>query len=334
MLQARQLRLAGRFLRHRFDELHPYEVQATLLNACNLKCLYCACPEIKTSLLNTEQWRAAIRRLGELGTLRLKWQGGEPTLRKDFRELCAEVQRAGILCAVVTNGCFIADDPSLLDHLDEVVFSLDSPNAAINDALRGEGVHAAVLRAIEAARARPLRLFINMVVTRDNLGEIEAMLRFCEERDIGLNVQPAVFGLPNFDDRARGVALSDEQTRRMYRDLAAWKRQGRRLMFAASTYESASLWSDYGTLARRSPGESDCVMGRFYVHVEPNGDVHPCVQHSADFRPGNILRDGLDEALRRARHHNCGTCFSAYLNERKALFGLRPRALMEYVRRG
>lgn len=334
MLRAHQLRLARRFLRHRFNDIHPYEVQAVLLNACNLKCAYCNCPELKTSLLTTEQWRGVIRRLGELGTLRLKWQGGEPTMRKDFRELCGEVRRAGILCAVITNGMYIADDPSLLDHLDEVVFSLDSPTAEVNDALRGEGVHAAVLRAIEVVRARPIRLFVNMVVTQSNLHEIEAMLRFCEQRQIGLNAQPVAFGLPYYDESARSGALSDAQTRTMYRDLAAWKRQGRPLMFASSTYEQAALWTDYSSLARRSEGESTCAMGRFYVHIEPNGDVHPCVQHAADFQPKNAARDGVDEALRHVRHHNCGTCFSAYLNERKALFGLRPAALMEYVRRG
>jgi MoaA/NifB/PqqE/SkfB family radical SAM enzyme len=42
--------------------------------------------------------------LGALGTLRIKFQGGEPTLRKDFRQLCATAQQSGIRTAVVTNG--------------------------------------------------------------------------------------------------------------------------------------------------------------------------------------------------------------------------------------
>lgn len=337
MLRRKHLELAGRFLRHRFDELHPYEVQAVLLNACNLKCAYCSCPELKTALLTTAQWLDTIRLLGELGTMRIKWQGGEPTMRKDFDELCAAVQRAGIVAAVVTNGTYIAENPSLLDHLDEVVFSLDSVGPELTDAVRGPGVHAAVLRAIEVSRRhrKPPRLFINMVVQRENVEEIEPMLRFCAERGIGLNAQPAVFGLPYYDDGAKSMALSQEQTRAMYRELAAWKRQGRPLMFAASTYENAALWSDYGTLARRmGAGDKRCVMGEFYIHVEPNGDVHPCVQHSADFTPKNIARDGLEDALRHVRRHNCGDCFGAYLNERKALFGLQPRAVLEYLRRG
>jgi MoaA/NifB/PqqE/SkfB family radical SAM enzyme len=76
------------------------------------------------------------------------------------------------------------------------------------------------------------------------------------------------------------------------------------------------------------------MAGKFYVHIEPNGDVHPCVQHAAAYTPKNIVRDGLHAALAHAQQHDCGNCFSAYLNERKALFALRPAALLEMARRG
>jgi MoaA/NifB/PqqE/SkfB family radical SAM enzyme len=257
-------------------------------------------------------------------------------MRKDFDELCAAVQKAGILSAVVTNGMYIAENPSLLDHLDEVVFSLDSAVAEHTDRVRGPGVHAAVLKAIEVslAHAKRPRLFINMVVLRDNLEQIDPMLRFCEERGIGLNAQPANFGMKYYDDGAKGIALSNEDTRAMYRQLAEWRRQGRPLMFGSGTYGRSALWPDYTVLSRRTEqGESSCAMGRFYIHIDANGDVHPCVQHSADFQPKNIGRHGLDEALRNAQHHNCNDCYGAYLNERKNLFGLRPATVWEYLRR-
>ncbi len=329
------LRLAARFLRHRFAPVHPFEVQAMLLNACNLRCTYCSCPDLPTRLLTTEQWLAIVRELAALGTLRLKWQGGEPTLRKDFRTLCAAVRAAGIRCAVVTNGTTIPDDPSLLDHLDEVVFSLDSLDPATNDRVRGEGVCAAVQRAIEVARRapRPPRLYINMVVMRANLDHIEAMLRFCEAQGIGLNVQPAVFGLANYAEAARPLALDNTETRDMFGALARWKRAGRPLMFAAATYENATRWGDYGELLRPSTGRTTCVMGRVYVHIEPNGDVFPCVQTTATFRAKNLIADGVSAALAHAQTHECGDCYSAYLNERKALWGLRPAAVFEYLRR-
>ncbi len=76
------------------------------------------------------------------------------------------------------------------------------------------------------------------------------------------------------------------------------------------------------------------MAGKSYIHIEPNGDVHPCAFHGADFAPKNIIKDGLEEALRHTRRHNCGDCFTVYLNERKAVFGLKPAALREVIRRG
>lgn len=60
----------------------------------------------------------------------------------------------------------------------------------------------------------------------------------------------------------------------------------------------------------------------------------PCVQHGAELTPKNMVRDGLEAALRNAQRHDCGDCCTAYLVERKALFALRPTALMEMMRRG
>jgi MoaA/NifB/PqqE/SkfB family radical SAM enzyme len=336
MSRRQQLRLAGRFLRHRFRAVHPFEVQAVLLNACNLQCSYCLCPEIKTRLMTTEQWLEVIAYLGSVGTMRLKFQGGEPTLRTDFRTLCAAVQQAGILCAVITNGTRIAEDPSLLDHLDEVVFSCDAVDPATNDAVRGEGSHALIMRAIEVAQRaehRP-RLFINMVVMRHNLAQMEPMLRFCEERGIGLNAQPAVFGLPYYNDAAKPLALDNEETRAMFEMLAQWKRQGRGLMFAATSYEHAVAWPDYRRARQRRAAGAHCAsVGRVYIHIEANGDVQPCVQTGGTFRAKNLYGDGFEEALAHVQGHDCGDCYSAYLTERKALFGLRPAAVVEYLRR-
>jgi MoaA/NifB/PqqE/SkfB family radical SAM enzyme len=327
------LRLAAHYAKFRFKSLHPFEVQAALLNACNLKCAYCRCPEMKTALLSTREWGDALRGLAEAGTIRVKFQGGEPTLRKDFREISAAAQSAGLVTAVVTNGTMIAKDPSLLDGLNEVVVSLDALTAARHDRYRGAGSHAAAMRALETALARGLPTYVNMVVHRDTVQELEPMLEFCESRGYRLNAQAVMFGHDYQDSTAEALRLPELDERAIYRQLAAWKRAGRALMFAASTYERTSRWPDFTELTRSSDGPSTCMAGRFYVHIEPNGDVHPCGIHRGPFIPLNLAREGLDAALRNAAVHSCGDCSLAYLNERKAVFGLRPSALLEVVRR-
>lgn len=334
MIRRRHLNQGARFLARRLRTLHPYEVQALLLNACNLKCAYCRCPEMKVPTMTTAQWQRIISELGALGTMRIKFQGGEPTLRPDFVQLCATARHAGITTAVVTNGIRIADDPDLLAELDEVVVSLDAVTPAIHDGVRGQGSHAGAVAAIAAATARGLPTYVVMVASRDTVCEVEPMLRFCEERGVRLHVQPVLFGRTSFDATAAELALSGEEIRTLHRRLAEWKRQGRPLMFSANVYGSVGDWPDHSVLTTQSVGDSGCMAGRFYVHIEANGDVWPCQQHGADFTAKNILRDGLEAALRHVQHHNCGDCFTVYLNERKAVFGLRPAALAEVIRRG
>jgi MoaA/NifB/PqqE/SkfB family radical SAM enzyme len=325
--------LAAHYLKYRFRSLHPFEVQAVLLNACNLKCDYCRCPDMPTALMTTAEWAETVRNLARVGTLRIKFQGGEPTLRKDFGEITAEARRAGLIVAVVTNGTKIPERPELIDNLDEVVVSLDALTPVRHDRYRGAGSHAAAMETLALAVARGCRAYVNMVVHRDTLQELEPMLAFCEAQGYGLNAQAVMFGHEYQDSSAVSLRLSEIEEREMYKRLAAWKRAGRKLMFAASSYERTAAWPDYRVLATATQGSSGCMAGRFYIHIDANGDVHPCGLHTGTFVPKNILRDGFDAAVGNTRQHDCGDCSLAYLNERKAVFGLHPSALLEIVRR-
>jgi len=105
-------------------------------------------------------------------------------------------------------------------------------------------------------------------------------------------------------------------------------------MFSPAAYAKLLAWPDPAQRTERSHGPSRCMAGRFYVHIEANGEVWPCQQHgAADWKPLNAASDGLDAALRHARSHDCSDCWTAYLTERKLLFGLQPAALAGWLRR-
>lgn len=334
MIRARHLRMAWRFGVGRFRDVHPTDVQASLLNACNLRCAYCRCPEVKTALMSTEQWRTTIDELSTLGMMRIKFQGGEPTMRPDFSELAAAARAHGVTTATITNGTLIPGRPDLLDHLDELIVSLDSPQSDAHDQLRGMGTWALAVQTIDLAHRRGLRVYVNMVITRQTLCDLDTMLDFCEQRGVLLNAQPVMFDRQYYDNAARPLALTHEEIRDVHQRLVDWKHQGRRLMFSAAAYTKVLTWPDHERVTLQSAGTSSCMAGHDYVHIEANGDVIPCVQHGATFSPKNVLRDGLVPALRHVQHHNCGDCWIAYLNERKLAFGMRPQALLEIVRRG
>jgi MoaA/NifB/PqqE/SkfB family radical SAM enzyme len=283
--------------------------------------------------MTTDQWTTTIRQLADMGTMRLKFQGGEPTLRQDFREICKAAQEVGLITAVTTNGLPILKRPEQLDYIDEIVFSLDGVTAEVNDAIRGSGVYEKVVRAFELARERALQTIVNMTVCRLNLHEVEPMLEFCEARGILVHMMPVICSLHYSDSESDNLALTHDEARQMHLRLAEWKRQGRGLLFSSNAYQKAADWPDASVLTIRSEGYSPCMGGKSYIHIEPNGDVHPCGHHQADFIPKNLLKEGLVEALRHVRRHNCGDCWTPTMNERKALFGLRPTALREMLLR-
>ncbi|KON28679.1 hypothetical protein AC481_00915 [miscellaneous Crenarchaeota group archaeon SMTZ-80] len=334
MISLRHLKIGFRYIAYRFNRLHPYEVQAQLLNACDMRCIYCRCPDVKTQLLKSDQWKMILHSLGNLGTLRVKFQGGEPTLHPDFRQLCAEAKNAGLLTATVTNGVRISSRPALLDYLDELVVSLDSLKPEVNDYLRGKGAYDKAVKAIRISQERGVHTYISMAVCQCNISDVAAMLDFCEERGIMMNAQPVIFGRDYYDDKAKNIGLSPDQIRLVHQKQAEWKQQGRNILFSPQAYLKALTWPDLANLTSKSEEESACRAGKDYVHIEPNGDVWPCIQHGADFTPKNILRDGIYESFYHVQHHNCGDCWSAYLNERKLLFGLKPSAMREMIRRG
>jgi MoaA/NifB/PqqE/SkfB family radical SAM enzyme len=339
MIHFRHLDMACRYFIYRMRKLHPFEVQANLLNACNQRCVYCRCPEVKTTLLTTNQWLSTIRQLGHLGTIRIKFQGGEPTLRPDFRELCAEAQKMGMITAAVSHGSSIASQPNLLDYLDELAVSLDSPREETNDRLRGQGAHEGAVKAIDLALQGGLSTFVNMILTRINLSDLDEMLAYCEKRGVMMHAQPVMFDQQSvygryFDDTVKNLALTEGQIRSAHRLMAERKRQGHKLIFSGLAYQKAANWQNYSTSTIQSNEESSCMAGKYYIHIEPNGDVHPCGLNESNFKPKNLLKHGLKEAILHASHHNCCDCWMVYMNERKFLFGLAPRALAEVLRRG
>lgn len=327
----KKLSLMARYIARRLSRVHPVEVQACITNDCNMKCQYCACPDLPKDSLSTAEWKEVIRGLRRLGTIRLKFQGGEPTLRPDFDELVVLAKGLGMITAVASNGTIIADRPELLAHLDELILTLNSLDKKVQDDLRGEGSFEAILKTMDLAQARGVRVFNNMVVNRRNYGELEAVLGFCEKRGVTFHAQAVVFGRQFFDDGARHLQLSQEETQALHRRLAEWKSAGRDVLFSAETYARASLWPDYDDLNLNGDRPSSCFAGRDYVHIEPLGEVYPCNLHIGSFQPKSAVKDGLKESLLHARRHACRDCWHPYFNERKALFGLSWKSIRSAI---
>ncbi|MCS7049523.1 MAG: GTP 3',8-cyclase MoaA [Verrucomicrobiae bacterium] len=167
-------------------------LRVSLTDACNLRCVYCM-PEHMTfrpgsALLQDDELLTLIGLFAELGFEKIRFTGGEPTLRRNLVELVRAVAAmAGIrTVGLTTNGVlldFLAR-PLREAGLSSVNVSLDTLDAARFRQITRWGNLRDVLAGLEAAERAGLRIKLNAVPVRGwNDGEdVVALARLTLEK--------------------------------------------------------------------------------------------------------------------------------------------------------
>jgi MoaA/NifB/PqqE/SkfB family radical SAM enzyme len=305
----------------------PFFVQYSLLNGCNAKCVYCNSPLREDASLSTEQHIGILREFARLGTVRVKFLGGEPLLRDDLGALVGEIARLGMRSAVVTNGFLIPDRIDVVRQIDEIVISIDG-NREAHDRQRGSGTWERVMRGIEACAREELDFFLSAVVTRKSAGEIDGLLDLARSLGVMVNFQIPQFNPEMYGAAAREWMPDPEEIRQIVGRIIRAKDSGAPVLFSSRSYQVTRDWTDFSRERLERPGQpSPCTAGRYFLQVEPNGDLYPCVLHVGTFVPKNVLRDGVEPAWRHAQDHSCFSCYNTWLNENRAIFDLHPSVL-------
>lgn len=308
-------------------QVRPFFVQYSLLNGCNARCVYCNSPYREDSQLSLDEHRRILAEFARLGTLRVKFLGGEPLLREDLGELIEHVRQLGMRSAMVTNGFLVPEKMELVRRLDELIISLDG-NQAAHDGQRGRGTWKRVMRAVEACAEERLDFFLSAVVTRESAGDIDWLLETARRFGVMVNFQIPQFNEEMYGQGARAWMPPPDQIREIVAKILAAKRAGAPVLFSARSYRHTLDWADFTQERVERPGEtSPCTAGRYFLQLEPNGDIYPCVLHVGTFAPKNAARDGVEAAWRHAQRHSCFDCYNTWLNENRAIFDLQPAVL-------
>jgi len=90
----------------------PLHGSIEVTSKCNLRCVHCYISEcdVQRPELTTSEFKGIIDQLEGEGCLWLLITGGEPLVRKDFREIYGYVKRCGIIPILFTNGTLITDE--------------------------------------------------------------------------------------------------------------------------------------------------------------------------------------------------------------------------------
>jgi radical SAM protein with 4Fe4S-binding SPASM domain len=150
---------------------------------CNLTCKHCRAEAqdhfVKGELTTAEilDVAAAIRKTADPIMI---LTGGEPLVREDFFEIATTCSSLFSRVAIATNGTLVDEEIAakiVASGIQKASISIDGSSAATHDVFRGlPGSFDAALAGMDALRSAGLPVQINATVTRQNVGELEAIM--------------------------------------------------------------------------------------------------------------------------------------------------------------
>ncbi|MEZ0093542.1 pyrroloquinoline quinone biosynthesis protein PqqE [Streptacidiphilus sp. EB129] len=207
----------------------PWAMLAELTHACPLQCGYCSNPvELirRGDELTTDQWCEVLAQAGRLGVVQAHLSGGEPLLRPDLEQIVAAAEQAGIHTQLVTSGVGLTAprlDALARAGLGSVQLSVQHADPASSDRIAGRRSFADKERAAAVIRACGLPFGLNVVLHRENLDALDAIVELAlswgADRIELANAQFYGWALLN-----RGSLLpSRAQLRRAVATVEAWR---------------------------------------------------------------------------------------------------------------
>ncbi len=250
----------------------PYTLIAELTYRCPLHCPYCSNPTDygRQPSLKTHTWRRLFREAEALGIVQLHLTGGEPLLRDDLEELVRTANELDLYTNLITSGIPL-DQPRLdrliTSGLNSIQLSVQGAEASPSDRIAGVPCFHRKIAVARWIKESGLPLTINVVMHRQNLDEIEAIIALAEELGADrlelATTQYAGWALVNRDALLPTQEQLD-QARVLAREAKA------RLL---GRMEILYVLPDYYSEAPKTCMDG---WGRRYIVVTPDGLVLPC----------------------------------------------------------
>lgn len=310
-------------LREKYDCNMPWILLFDPTSACNLHCKGCWAAEYGNRLnLSYEDMERIVTEGEALGIHWYMLTGGEPMCRKDdIFKLAARHQES--VFHLFTNGTLI--DEAFCKEVKRVgnmafFLSVEGIEDATDDR-RGEGVYKKVLRALDLMKAEGLLYGTSICYTKANYKAVTSDEFIDMLISHGVRFNWYFHYMPIGDGANVDLMLSPEEREYMIRRVREIRGlEGGKPIFCID-FQNDGEYID------------GCIAGgRQYAHINPNGDVEPCV--FIHYSGANIHDKTLFECLTQPlfqEYHRCQPFNSNHLRPCPMLEN--PEALGEMVRR-
>jgi PqqA peptide cyclase len=166
---------------------NPFGLLAELTYRCPLACAYCSNPVDLASYgdeLTTAEWQRVFAAAQELGVLQLHLSGGEPLLRRDLAELARTACDLGMYTNLVTSALGLSRrraEELRAAGVDHVQVSVQADERTMSDDIAGIPSFERKVEACRLVKELGWPLTVNVVLHRQNIDRIGAILRLAEE---------------------------------------------------------------------------------------------------------------------------------------------------------
>ncbi|HEY7153816.1 MAG TPA: radical SAM protein [Gemmataceae bacterium] len=264
----------------------PLAVHLEIIGACNLTCSHCFAGTLPRNHhpLALVEMDALFADLAGMGSFRLGLTGGEPLLRKDLFDILDAAAAYGLHPCLTTNGLLITEDIARAFGERELVWlnvSLEGPDAASNDAVRGPGTFDAVL-----AKLRLLRRHARFTLAFTIMSTNAHLVRRCAELAYEVGAHTAVFR-PLYP---AGTAL---QHLDLMPSFTQYTNALRELADMDAPRADVRELDPFGPESRAATQpvihtSRTCGAGQHVCSISVQGDVNPCSFLGPAFNSGNI----------------------------------------------
>jgi len=280
----------------------PYTLEIWPTFRCNLNCVFCAHNlQRKASSIDyskeitPKRWLEILSEACQLGVKEIRLVGGGEPLDADNLSLfMARIKDYKMVGSMTTNGTLFSDSlvkDLVLSGWDRIEFSIDGPNAEINDYLRGtEGVFDKIISTLKLfagyknkfKRDKP-ELSFSTVVTNLNFDKIDLMLNLAHSNSckqivlLDLNLDTPI---------SKKLKLNNSQRRRFQENLSSLKTKSKQLNIDLCTdmvnYQDHMINTkkEGFILPNISPKfkflELPCFEPWYYMQIKHDGRVSPC----------------------------------------------------------
>lgn len=164
----------------KYWDLAPRQITIALTNKCDLSCPHCYAPK-KSAVLKYEQVLSWLEELDKNGCLGVGFGGGEPTLYKNFSELCSLAsEKTDMAITFTTHGHNLSEE--LLENLSSNVHFIRVSMDGVGDTyegIRGRSFSTLLENIILMSEYVPFG--INFLVNKKTIDELEQVTEIASE---------------------------------------------------------------------------------------------------------------------------------------------------------